>query len=554
MKMKMTANLPPEITDYLDIVERDIVPACKEQKLLAKMVRRVFLTENIYVDTEQLTKYMNLQKYFPFKLFAWEKFLFTLHNCTYITETAELRFPNMLMLVGRGSGKNGYLSFENFCLMTVINGVKNYHIDICATSESQAKISFDEIREDVLEEHADYMHKRFYWTKETIQHLKTGSRLRFRTNNSKTKDGERAGKVDFDEFHQYEDYKNVNVFMGGLGKKKHPRITYLTTDGYIRGGPLDELKATALDILENEQNDKGLLPFICRLDDEKEVENPDLWVKANPSLVHFPYLKTQMLSEWENCKTNPSLYSAFLTKRMNIPIGNKDTEITDWANILVTNREIPDLTGHSCVAGIDYMRTNDFLAVGLLFKDNDTRYWLTHSFVCRQSVDLPRIKAPINEWERMGLLTFIDDVNIHPDIPANWLWSMAVDYDIKWVGVDGFRYALLSSALEKVGFNAKGDYKNIKLVRPSNQEYIEPVINSMFLDENIIWGDNPLMRWYTGNVKKVISLHGNFRYEKIEPKSRKTDGFMALVNAMSCEDMLEAKKDPPPIMPPVIFD
>lgn len=33
----------------------------------------------------------------------------------------------------------------------------------------------------------------------------------------------------FNEIHQYEDYKNINVFTTGLGKKKHPRRSYYTT-------------------------------------------------------------------------------------------------------------------------------------------------------------------------------------------------------------------------------------------------------------------------------------------------------------------------------------
>ena len=47
-----------------------------------------------------------------------------------------------------------------------------------------------------------------------------------------------------------------------------------------------------------------------------------------------------------------------------------------------------------------------------------------------------------------------------------------------------------------------------------------------------------MMCWYTNNTKRVIDSKGNTHYEKIEPKLRKTDGFMAWVHSMCCIDYL----------------
>ena len=49
----------------------------------------------------------------------------------------------------------------------------------------------------------------------------------------------------------------------------------------------------------------------------------------------------------------------------------------------------------------------------------------------------------------------------------------------------------------------------------------------MFAQHHLIFGDNPLMRWYTQNVVK-IRKDGNKEYEKKEPIRRKTDGFKLL--------------------------
>ena len=58
-----------------------------------------------------------------------------------------------------------------------------------------------------------------------------------RTNSPKGKDGLRSGIVIFNEIHQYENYDNIDVFTTGLGKKKHPRRSYFTTNGDKREGP-----------------------------------------------------------------------------------------------------------------------------------------------------------------------------------------------------------------------------------------------------------------------------------------------------------------------------
>lgn len=72
---------------------------------------------------------------------------------------------------------------------------------------------------DVLEQNAVKMKRHFRWNKEVIKNLKTGSELRFRTSNAKTKDGGRPGKVDFDEYHAYENSALIDVAVTGLGKK-----------------------------------------------------------------------------------------------------------------------------------------------------------------------------------------------------------------------------------------------------------------------------------------------------------------------------------------------
>ena len=536
------------IQDYIDLVRSGKYRVCREQLRLIEFVERVFETESVYVDEEQAERYLSLQKYFSYQLFLWEKFCFVLHNCTY-SAPGILRFPTLVILVGRGAGKNGYLAFEDFALITPVNGIEEYDIDICATAEKQAKTSFMDIHK-MLERNEKKMRRHFCWNLTEITNLKTHSVIRYRTSNAKSADGGRPGKVDFDEYHAYENYDLINVFETGFGKKPMPRKTITTTMGDVRDGPLDELLEDMLSILTGDIPDNGMLCFICRLDSLSEIDDEQNWYKANPSLQYFPNLLTEMRKEYVTWKRNEHGSSAFVTKRMNIPFGTTVEVVTDWENIKATNRTLIPLEGKSCVFGIDYARINDFLGVVLKFNVENEIYVLSHSWVCRNSRDWSRIRFPIREAEQEGLLTVVDTVEISPELPVQWLAEMKQHYNIVAGALDSYRYDLLKRYLNGIGFDPdKNGANNLKLVRPSDIVRVQPQIKSDFDNRRIVYGDNKLMRWYTNNTK-IVPVSGakygtsNYTFGKIEPRSRKTDGFFALAAAYTQDGELESAAIP----------
>lgn len=522
------------LDDYITQVKSGQYRVCKEQIQLVNFIEKVFENEQVYVDSEQVEKYFALQKYFPYELFAWEKFCFILHNCTYSAPDV-LRFPDLVCVVGRGAGKNGYLAFEDFALLTPVNGIRNYDIDICATSEEQASTTFNDIYE-ILENNSTKMQRHFKWNKTEITNIKTNSTIRYRTSNSKTKDGGRPGKVDFDEKHAYENYKLIDVFTTGLGKKAMPRRTTITTMGEVRDGPLDNELAAGLEVLNGDAPDNGTLYFICRLDNEKEVYEQENWYKANPSLQYFPNLLREIQKEFEDWKRDKVNNSSFMTKRMNIPKGTEMHPVTAWENIKATNRPLPDLEGKTCVFGLDYTKTTDFLGAGLLFMIDNEIVWKPMSWYCSQSADLSRIKFP---YDKQPDLQRVDGAEIPPQIVAEWLKEQKKHYNIIAGALDNYRYTLLKSPLLECGFECdRKGLNNLKLVRPSDKMLVAPLIASDFANHKIVWGDSALMRWYTNNTSATEDKNGNISYGKIEPKSRKTDGFMAFVAAYTQLDLL----------------
>lgn len=550
-KKRPARDYGPHLQPFIDLVESGDLRTSKEVKALVDHVKYCLDNEDIYVDEELADHYLALAKYFPFEeVFPWQSFVITLHDATFWRGTKMPRWPDLFCMIGRGAGKDGTIALESVALASPYNGIQGYDVDVCANNEEQALRPVLDIV-DAFDSSEPALKKKlkkyFNWKKESVESLRTKAQIRGRTNNPKGKDGMRSGIVVFNEIHQYENYNNINVFTTGLGKHPHPRRSYFTTNGNVREGPLDDLIETSEGILFGGDPDNGLLPFVCRLDSKEEVDDPRNWEKANPSLPYLPALQQETEKEYREWKQNPARLPAFMEKRMNLPDGASEIKVTDYENIKATNRELPDLSGWTCVAGIDFSKITDWVSVDLHFKQGDQRFDISHSWMCLASKDIPRLKCPWKEWAASGRLTLVDDVEIHPEIVTDYIYGMRSRYMIRAIAIDDFRFALLARALNEIGFDPK-DKKNLKLVRPSDVMRVAPVIDSCFANQYFNWGDAPELRWATNNTKlirygrKIGSSGdadvGNYVYGKIEAKSRKTDPFMALVAAMTIEDKI----------------
>lgn len=551
----MPCEIPKEVLGYLESVEQDIPRACREQHALAAYVRRVFAQEDVYVDREQLGRYLGLVKYFPYdRLFPWEEFLLTLWDCTYKADGTP-RWKTVLCMVGRGAGKDGFIAFDSACSISPYNPVAHYNVDICANNEEQAVTPVKDLAE-VLEtpKWESKLRKHYYHTKELIQGQKNKGVMKGRTNNPKGRDGMRSGKVVFNEVHAFENYDNIKVFITGQGKVAQPRVGIFTSNGEVSDGPLDDYLARGRRILFEGEEDNGFLPFICCLESKDQVHDPENWFMSNPSLYYMPHLQQEIADEYRDWKDHPEQNGDFITKRMGIRAGFKEIAVTNYEKVKATNQTVPDLQGWSCTVGIDYAELSDWAAVNLHFRRGAERYDINHAWMCLQSRMLSRVKAPWKEWAERGLVTVVDDVSIHPDLLAQYIAKAAEKYNLKMLAMDHYRWTLVSESLRKIGFDA-ADKTRVKMIRPSDIMQVEPVIQECFDRGLFHWGDNPCLRWAVNNTKRVASSRklgvdtGNFIYAKIEARSRKTDPFMALVASMVVEPALG---DGMPVeMPPV---
>ena len=559
-----------EIYDYIKFVEENPEETDEEIKLLIKnIVKPTLSRDDVFFDEEMFKKAIRYCEKWYYKLFLYQKFIYALFFIYDKSNPDIVIFPDIFILMARGNGKDGMIMpLANF-LQTHYYGVKNYHIDIVATSEEQALNSFNVVY-NMLESNKNTMRKYFYWNKTEVINKRTHSILRYNTANAKTKDGKQTGMIVFNELHAYEDYKQLNVYSSGLGKIKHARTVTITTNGKVREGPLDEKLALSNEVLNGEENYLGLLPIIYKIKDVKTVDIPmkkffetgkkedidvTVWCQANPSLRYMPILKNEIIKDYIKMKKQKSYRAEFFAKRMNLPQQDEETVVTEWNLILAASysdvdkrieRTTGDILGKKAIVGIDFASLNDFASAGFLFKENDEYIWRCKTWICSKSKFFNDIKFPFDNAGQEGFKDFevVNKESIDARDMIMWILSEMPKYRVKKIVLDTYRYKLLEQIFKELGISIEtknNPYGLVRMIRypASIAAIVAPRIEVAFAEKKINIGDSAIMRWAINNTCMKDGKDGNKKYEKIEPKLRKNDPFMAFVGAMSVQELLD---------------
>lgn len=549
------------VTDYIDLYRQGKVKFNKERIQLVDYIEANILgNDELYFDDTKIEQCVRFANRNFFELEPFQKFLISF-VFLYRRDDDTAYYQDHLWLMGRGAGKNGLISVLSAFLMSGFHGVPNYNGSIVANSEDQAKTSVKEVGK-AIDGHPG-MGKFFKVTKEVITSKETGSELTYRTSNPKTKDGLRDGFVIFDEIHMYPDDSGIQVYTSGLGKAQPPRQFFIGSDGYVRDGLIDQKKKLANDVLTGKASPDTIFPWICKIDNREEADDPDNWEKANPmfSKPRSQYAKglfRTVTKQHDALIDNPSGTEEFFTKRMDMPSVSMQTSVAPYEEIKATNQPIPaDIDGREAIGAVDFAMVRDFLAAAVTVKypttDDDGRpliklvtfehQWATKWFCDKyygyshrdttDSVSNARIRVPIHGWEDAGLLTVIKEDTMKPELALTWMNEMAQRFTIKAVVMDNFKATLLRQPFEESGYKVQ-TLRNPRSLDP----LLSIIIDDGFPKHRFIWGDNPLLRWNTQNVLVQIDKAGGKHYDKKEAVRRKTDGFQAFEYSLYLLDQI----------------
>lgn len=446
-------------------------------------------------------------------------------------ETGLRRFREGLVCVGRGNGKSTIMAGNSGYLASK-DDERGADVFLLANTKEQAGIVFRECATQIQTSPA--LAKHFRVLRDSIHFDRTHSTIQHRASDSRKLDGLNPHGAIFDEIHAMRDFKLINVIKRGMNKRKQPLAMYITTMGSVLDGPLMYYYGLFTDAmagnLRPEVSDR-MFAYIAEMDPEDDVEDSNLWIKANPSIGVLLDLET-LQADWARCKQIPAERADFINKQLDIFTDASDMPFVDY-DVIRRNEDWIDLgllEGRNCYGGFDMSLSEDMTAAGLEFQLDDGRYfWLCHIWTTQRKVELDLEKIPYHEYALSGWLSIVDGRYVTGDEVFGWFSRQSEHYEISAIGYDPANATMLVRMLEAKGFRCEA-------VRQGPLTLNAPMkdLREVLLDGRLVHNRNALFRWFLSNVKTRGNREDQDKANWVPTKRqryRKIDGFAALLDA-----------------------
>ena len=283
-------------------------------------------------------------------------------------------------------------------------------------------------------------------------------------------------------------------------------------------------------ILKGEYVNPHVSIFYYRLDDVKEVSDPETWVKAQPNIGLTVTYETYQL-DVERAEKAPSARNDILAKRFGIPMEGYTYFFRYEETLPHTKREFWKLP---CAMGADLSQGDDFCAFTFLFPLADgsfgvkTRCYITSRTLYR----LPSaMRVKYDEFFNEGSLvvldgTVLDMMDVYDDLDE---YIAKADYDVRAFGFDPYNAREFVERWEK----ENGPYGIIKVIQGAKTESV-PLgeLKKLAEDRRLIF-DEAMMTFTMGNAIVLQDTNGNrkllkTRYdEKIDSVAAMMDAYVA---------------------------
>lgn len=305
-------------------------------------------------------------------------------------------------------------------------------------------------------------------------------------------------------------------------------ILAMSSEGTVRNSIGDTIKMELMDILRGKYKNDHVSIWYYRLDDIKEVQYPDLWLKANPNIGKTVSWDIYQ-SDKERMEHEPATKNDILAKRFGIPVeGN--TYFFTYEETLTTDRKL-DFWQMVCALGIDLSQGDDFCAFTFLFPLNDSEFGIkTRCYISSltfQNLTLAT-RNKYEEFIREGSLMVFEGTVLDLDEVYDDLYKYIEDnqYDVRAVGYDPYNAKDFMTRWE-----AENGPFAIEKVRQGVKTETVPLGEIKKMTENrLMRFDQNLMTFCMGHCIILSDTNGNRKLSKAR-RSEKIDSVSALLDA-----------------------
>ena len=365
-------------------------------------------------------------------------------------------------------------------------------------------------------------------TKAGIQNFLTGSLLEVRPMSVDKLQGLRCKIATVDEWLSGDIREDViGAIEQGASKLDDYLIVAMSSEGTVRNGAGDTIKMELLDILKGDFKAPQISIWYYALDDISEVNNPEMWIKANPNLgltVQYDVYHEDV----ERAEKAPSTRNDILAKRFGIPMEGYTYFFTYEETLPHKKRSFWNMP---CSLGADLSQGDDFCAFTFLFPLKDGSYGIkTRSYISSKTLmKLPSaMRQKYEEFideDSLCVLegTVLDMMEVYDDLDNH---INANQYDVRCFGYDPYNAKEFVNRWEV----DNGDYNIVKVIQGAKTESVPLGELKKLSEERLLLFDEELMCFTMGNCITLEDTNGNRKLYK-KRYEQKIDNVAAMMDA-----------------------
>ena len=368
-------------------------------------------------------------------------------------------------------------------------------------------------------------------TKVGIQDFLNGSLLEIRPMRIDKLQGLRCKIATVDEWLSGDTKEDViGAIEQGASKLDNYLIVATSSEGTVRNGAGDTIKMELLDILKGNLYAPYVSIWYYRLDDIKEVNYPDLWVKANPNIgktVSYEAYKRDV----DRMENAPSTKNDIIAKRFGIPAEGY-TYFFTYEETLPHRKN--SYRGMTCAMGADLSMGDDFCAFSFLFPIGEDAFGVkVRSYISQRTFDQlsGAMRLKYEEFIREGSLvvlegTVLDMTEVYDDLDD---FIIKMDYDVLCFGFDPYN----SETFVERWIQENGPFGVEKVIQGARTESVPLGELKKLASDRLLIFDEELMVFCMGNCITIEDTNGNRkllkkrREEKIDNVAATMDAFVA---------------------------
>jgi phage terminase large subunit-like protein len=368
-------------------------------------------------------------------------------------------------------------------------------------------------------------------TKKGIENFLTGSLLEVRPMTINKLQGLRPKISTIDEWLSGDLREDVvGAIEQGASKMDDYLIVAISSEGTVRNGSGDTIKMELADILKGEYQAPHVSIWHYKLDDIKEINDPAMWVKANPNLGKTVTYEVYQL-DVERAEKAPASRNDIIAKRFGIPMEGYTYFFTYEETLPHRRRSFWQMP---CALGADLSQGDDFCAFTFMFPITEYSFGVkTRSYITELTLmKLPAaMRIKYDEFINEGTLhvmdgTILEMMEIYDDLEA---FIESNEYDVRCLGYDPYNAKEFVTRWEA----ENGPYGIEKVIQGARTESVPLGELKTLAEERQLFFDESLMTFAMGNAVTLEDTNGNRKLlkkraeEKIDNVSAMMDAFVA---------------------------